>query len=260
MLKFLHLSDLHIVPPGIRLHGLNPQEQLDRCVADVVKRHSQAEFCVVTGDLTHGGDPIAYAVLRECLSRLPMPAHLLLGNHDDRKAFRDAFPNAPIDRHGFVQQAINTREGRLLLLDTSESGIPEGRLCERRLAWLKDRIEEQPEALLFLLLHHPPFRVGLQRMDNIRLLDDDLLFEVLSPHLARIRHLFIGHLHRMIAGSWRGISFSGVRGTSHQIELNLKTCNVASVCFDSPGYGVVMVSSDRIIVHFEEISKSIIGV
>lgn len=259
MLKFLHLSDLHLVPPGVRLHGLIPQEQLDRCVDDVIQKHSQAAFCVVTGDLTHGGDPIAYGVLRECLARLPMPVHLMLGNHDDRKAFREAFPNVPTDSHGFVQQAISTTEGRLLLLDTSEIGMPDGRLCERRLAWLKDRIEEQPESLLFLFLHHPPFRVGLQRMDSIRLLNGDILFEVLRPHLSRIRHFFVGHLHRMIAGSWRGIPFSGVRGTSHQIELDFKTSNVASVSFDSPGYGVVMVSSDSTIVHFEEISRSVMG-
>jgi 3',5'-cyclic-AMP phosphodiesterase len=116
-----------------------------------------------------------------------------------------------------VQQAFSTEAGRFVLLDTHEPGRADGTLCRRRLNWLDAELRADQATPLFLFLHHPPFRVGLQRMDRIRLLD------TLRPHLPRVRHLFIGHLHRTVAGSWHGIPFSGVRGTSHQIALDFIT-------------------------------------
>ena len=91
-------------------------------------------------------------------------------------------------------------------------------------------------------------------MDRIRLLDEELLLDTLRPHLPRVRHLFIGHLHRTVAGSWHGIPFTGVRGISHQIALDFITPDVAPVSFEAPGYGVVTVSPEAVVVHFEEVA------
>lgn len=66
--------------------------------------------------------------------------------------------------------------------------------------------------------------------------------------------MFIGHLHRTVAGSWHGIPFSGVRGTSHQIALDFITADVTPVSFELPGYGVVALSPEAVIVHFEEVA------
>ena len=53
-MRFLHLSDLHLVAPGATLHGLDPQDRLRRCVAHICALHADAAFVVLTGDLTHG--------------------------------------------------------------------------------------------------------------------------------------------------------------------------------------------------------------
>lgn len=108
MLTFIHLSDLHLVPSGQELHGLRPDERLASCVSHIAREHGDAAFCVVSGDLTHDGDPLGYAEAARILSDLPMPVHLMIGNHDDRGTFREAFPSAPYDQHGFVQQVIAT--------------------------------------------------------------------------------------------------------------------------------------------------------
>lgn len=164
-----------------------------------------------------------------------MPLHVTIGNHDSRAAF----PHAPVSEGGFVQEAFDTPEGRFIILDTHEPGRAEGGLCDRRLAWLKYQLRSG-SGPVFLSLHHPPFQVGLGRMDRIRLLDANPLLTALRPHLGRVRQLFVGHLHRALAGSWHGVPLSGFRGTNHQIALDFATQDVAPVSFEARGYGVVL--------------------
>ena len=85
------------MPRGTTLHKLNPCERLDACVKNIIQQHSDAEFCVITGDLTDRGDIKSYHDFREIIQRLPMPCHLLLGNHDHMQIFVEVFPNIPLD-------------------------------------------------------------------------------------------------------------------------------------------------------------------
>jgi 3',5'-cyclic AMP phosphodiesterase CpdA len=177
-----------------------------------------------------------------------MPVHLLLGNHDDRDNFLAAFPEAPRDRDGFVQQGFDTPAGRMILLDTKLPGTHAGGLCERRLAWLAEEMADG-EAPVFLFLHHPPLPVGIRRMDQIPLLHAAELARVVEPHRGRIRHIFHGHLHRPLSGSWRGIPFSSLRGTSHQVALNLAERPTVPGSHEPPAYGLVLATEEGVVVH-----------
>ena len=223
---------------------------------DIARRHgphgaAPAAFAVVTGDLTHHGEPEAYARLRAILAGMPCPVHLLLGNHDERDAFRAAFPDAPVDPQGFVQQAVETPVGRCLMLDTKVAGTHAGRLCRDRLDWLAARLAEDAGPVL-LFLHHPPYRVGIAGMDNIPLLDADALWEVLAPHRARIRHLFHGHLHRPLSGSWRGIPTSSLRGMAHQVALDFAELPRVPGSHEPPAYALVRATAEDIVVHVHD--------
>lgn len=210
----------------------------------------QAAFVLHTGDLTHWGAPEAYRALAAALDRLALPVHLLIGNHDDRSAFRAAFPETPCDPDGFVQSVIDTDEVRLILLDMHEPGTAAGRLCAARLRWLAARLAEQDGPVL-LALHHPPLRTGLRRMDATALADPEALWTVLAPHRTRIRHMLFGHLHRPVAGSWRGIPFSTLRGTAHQVAFDLARGPEQRVpgSHEPPAYGLVRIDSESVVVH-----------
>lgn len=248
-MKFIHLTDTHLVTPGAALYGLDPLARLEACVADIAANHSDAEFCIVTGDLAHQGKPDAYAALRRALAPLGMPVHLLLGNHDDRAAFRAAFPEAPVDGNGFVQSVVDVSAGALILIDSNEPGTACGHLCRDRLRWLADCLTDTGPRPVFLFLHHAPFDVGIPSMDRIRLRDGDILGEILLPHTRRIRHLFFGHLHRPLSGSWRGIPFSTLYGTNHQVALDFIRGDAVPGSHEPPAYAVVLAEGDRVLVH-----------
>jgi 3',5'-cyclic AMP phosphodiesterase CpdA len=248
-MKLIHITDTHFVCPGQRLFGLDPQARLDAAVDDINTHHANADLVVLTGDLAHWGEVPAYAALRRSLDRLAPPYVPLIGNHDDRAALRAEFPSAPVDANGFIQGRIDTPVGRLLFLDTNQPGTHAGWYCERRQAWLANELASSATAL-FLFMHHPPLELGLAAMDRIGLAHRDIVAEIVRPHRHRVRHLFFGHVHRPVSGSWHGIPFSTLRATNHQVWLDWAAAPESIPgSHEPPAYAVVLIGAETVVVH-----------
>jgi 3',5'-cyclic-AMP phosphodiesterase len=249
-MKLIQVSDLHFVPPGTRLFGIDPRERLAAAIEDINAKHADAELCLFTGDLADHGAPLAYGALREVLSDLRPPHRLLIGNHDDRANFTNAFPEAPRDDNGFVQSVVRASAGNLVLLDTHEPGSGAGSYCAVRQAWLRARIGESAGRPVYLFLHHPPFDIGIPSLDRIRLLEEHGLAEAIEG--ADIRHIFFGHVHRPVNGSWRGIPYSALRSTVHQVPLDFGDRRSMPYSYEPPAYNVILISRDLTVVHHHD--------
>ncbi|MDG2481645.1 MAG: phosphodiesterase [Alphaproteobacteria bacterium] len=247
-MKLIHVTDPHLVQPGGSLYGLYPDARFAAFVDDVNRSHGDAELCLITGDLTDLGEAEAYDLFAGELDRLVMPWRVILGNHDSRKNFRARFPACPVDDDGFVQDVVETSVGTLVLLDTNEPGIAAGRLCERRCAWLGRQLAAM-EGQVMIAMHHPPFDVGIPRLDQIGLQDQAAFAETVLPHRDRIRHIFFGHVHRPVSGSWQGIGFSTLRATAHQVALHFDVRESLPGSHEPPAYAIVLVRDDAVIVH-----------
>jgi 3',5'-cyclic AMP phosphodiesterase CpdA len=250
--KFLQLSDLHLTGDTQPLFGSSPRARLDAAIDSIVREHADAAFCLLTGDLADAGDARAYAELAAAIARLPMPAYALPGNHDDRQTLARTLPDAKIDASGFLQRAVDTACGRFLLLDTLVPGHPWGEYCEQRRAWLRDQLDDASVAHFWIVMHHPPLAVGIRSMDQYALREPEAFRALLAPHRHKIRHLFFGHLHRAIGGSWHGLPFSCVRSPNHQVALDLHTFPEVPGCQEAPGYGVVLIDKDSVVVHHHD--------
>jgi 3',5'-cyclic AMP phosphodiesterase CpdA len=247
-MKLIQVSDLHFVPPGVRLLGLDPRARLEACIADINANHADAELCLFTGDLADRGAPAAYRALREVLAGLELPYRLLVGNHDDRAAFRAVFPESPLDDAGFVQSVVRATAGDLVLLDTHEPGTGAGSFCAERQDWLRGRLAEAEGRPVYLFMHHPPFDIGIPSLDRIRLERPEGFAAALDGG-ANIVHLFFGHVHRPVSGSWRGIPFSALRSTVHQVPLDFETEAPVPYNHESPAYAVILIDDGRTVVH-----------
>ncbi|MHB0790083.1 phosphodiesterase [Bradyrhizobium sp. 5.13L] len=246
-MKIIQITDLHLVSIGDRLFDNDPGERLKSCLADVAKHHADAELCVITGDLAHHGQKGAYVRLREALEVLPMPVRLLLGNHDDRANFREVFAEAPVDSFGFVQSMLDAPAGRFLFLDTKRSGSHAGLYCEPRRAWLRARLEEAEGRPIYLFMHHPPLPVHFRPADEIMLDDGAAFGKILEEH--SIRHLFFGHVHRPITGSWQNIPFSTLRGLNHQLWLDFSHERGIPCSMEPPAYAIAFLNADAVVIH-----------
>jgi 3',5'-cyclic AMP phosphodiesterase CpdA len=251
-MKLIHLSDLHLTEARQPLFGSCPMERLDRAVESILHEHADAQFCILTGDLADDGSESAYGDLAKVLTRLPMPVYPMMGNHDEREAIRRQFPHLGVDASGFVQTVVDTAAGRFLFLDTLDSGFSWGRYCESRQAWLRKHLAESGNQPVWLAMHHPPLSLGIPSMDQYALRDHCVFWSIVEPYRHRIRHIFLGHLHRSIGGSWNGIPFSCVRSPNHQVALDLVTTDKVPGCHEAPGYAVILIGESSVVIHQHE--------
>ncbi|HVJ43528.1 MAG TPA: phosphodiesterase [Dongiaceae bacterium] len=256
MTKLIVFTDLHMLPEGGRIIGLDPYERLQNGVRHVNRCHADADRVICTGDLTHRGDPASYTRLREVLAELRMPYSLLLGNHDARGAFRAGFADIPVDEAGYVQSVVETPEGRLILLDTliePPHDFPDsaGYLCDARLAWLDRQLAEAGGRPCYIFMHHPPHDVGFPGMDEIKLVNDGAFYDLVHRR-GNVRHIFAGHIHRTISGSWRGIAFSIFKSPVHQQPMILNVADSSLSVAEPAAYGIILLRADGAVVHTED--------
>ena len=251
-MKIIQLSDLHLTEAGRALFGSRPLERLDAAIDSILREHADAEFCILSGDLADSGSEPAYRDLARAVARLPMPAYPMMGNHDDREAIRRPFPDLAVDESGFVQTAIETAAGRFLLLDTLDRGSTAGRYCAARREWLRGQLAAGGDGPVWLAMHHPPLALGIPSMDQYALREPSAFWAIVEPHRHRIRHIFCGHLHRSIGGSWNGIPFSCVRSPNHQVALDMVTADEVPGCHEAPGYAVILIDESSVVVHQQD--------
>ena len=244
-MKIIHLTDLHLPPPGKMLWGLDPYARLESALADIETLHADADLCVISGDLTDKGVPEAYTWLADRLERFPIKTIPMLGNHDDRETAKRMLPGLPVDANGFVQGAVDVPAGRLLFLDTFKGGTSAGQYCAARQEWLRSELAATGSPV-WIFMHHPPFDVGIPYMDRIKLDEDEAFGDLIEG--TTVRHIFFGHIHRACFVHWRGISCSSLPSLVHQVPLDRPALGT-SYSIEPPMYGVIILSTDGMIVH-----------
>jgi Icc protein len=248
-LKFIHLTDPHLVPGSALLYGRSPQSALREAVAHINAHHTDAAFVAITGDLAQAGAIDAYKDFRTIVGELAVPYHLALGNHDRRAAFAEIFPELFRLEQGYFQHAVRSDAALCVFLDTLNEGTSAGVYCDTRLAWLRSVLDAHRDDNVIVFMHHPPLDTGIGSMDRRGLAGRDALYECFASH-GRIRHIFFGHVHRPIHGTWKGIGYSCQRSTSHQVDLIFEAADETQASLEPPAYSVVLVDDEQLRVHF----------
>lgn len=230
------ISDLHVVARGKKLYQrIDTPAFLQRAVAHLNALDPRPDFVWITGDLVDQGSAAEYAHLRELLAPLRIPWALMPGNHDDRATLRQSFADQPyLPKNGeFLQYALDDLPVRLLALDTLIPGESGGRLCQARLDWLSDRLEERPDRPTVVAMHHPPFLTGLTEMDSINCNNSAALGALVAQH-PQIERILCGHVHRPMVVRWNGTVVTTAPATAHQVTLDLKEGSHTSWIMEPP--------------------------
>ncbi|MEM8569513.1 MAG: phosphodiesterase [Pseudomonadota bacterium] len=250
MLKFVVISDLHLVPEGALSRGIDTGERLERAIAHVNALHSDAAFCVFAGDLTDDGDVPSYRRLASMLEDLKPPCWMTLGNHDNRPAFLEVFDETQLSSARRVDLALDAKGYRVILLDTMEEGTDAGILRSEQINWLEGALDHAAGKPVVVVLHHPICALGTP-LDTMCLQDPAPLLAALRRH-GDVRQVISGHVHMSATGSCEGIPFTTISGNHYSMAPRLGGPISSMPRMEGPGQiGVVLAWPDRVVVHHE---------
>lgn len=238
-LLIAQITDLHVSRPGVLVNGrVDSHAHLERAVAQLAAADPAPDLILATGDLVDRGHPEEYARLRALLAPLAAPVFLIPGNHDDRTALVEAFPDHTyLPRRGILNYAIEDYPVRLLALDTTEPGLVGGVFGPERRAWLAEALAADRDRPTLLFMHHPPIATGMASMDEIGVAPADAaaLADIVRAH-PQVERVLCGHVHRSIQARWAGTLVSVAPSTAHQLALDLDPQGGSAFVMEPPGY------------------------
>lgn len=251
-MKLIWASDAHFTQTGPIL-GLDPVQRLECFIDHVLQCHSDADACLITGDLTENGTDAEYAALRPILDRLPMPVLPIPGNHDCRDLFRQHIALPDDAMTDFVQYPWDCDSHVLLCLDTLVEGEGYGKLCSERMNQIKAWLRQFHDRRLIIAMHHPPVALGLPMLDPNNLHDAEDLMAALSAH-GGVDQILCGHVHRMTHVMSHGLAITSLRSLLYQAPPSDPAWDWSTFAPapEPPGYALVRLERSGVKIHHEQ--------
>ncbi|MBN2791927.1 MAG: phosphodiesterase [Desulfuromonadales bacterium] len=226
------ISDLHITAQGRPAYGVaDTVSALERTVHHLNRLDPAPDVVLVSGDITDDGSLDGYIMTQSILAGLHAPVFLIPGNHDDKNALIQGFPEheylqtcLDVDRDAGICYSLDgIRFGlplEIIAIDSTFQGKHGGGMDSARLAWLDARLVSAPDRPAMIFMHHPPFPSGISHMDHEPFVNRQLLADILRRH-PRILGLSCGHIHRAIFTRFGGVKTSVCPGIGMQLVLDL---------------------------------------
>ena len=218
-----HLSDTHFLAEGAPLYGVvDTIARLDQALARLEERGGRVDAIVVTGDVADRGEEDAYRRVKAAVDplgvRFGCPVVWVMGNHDERSAFRRVLlEQQSDDRETPVDQVVDLDGLRLIALDSAVPGFHHGELTDTQLESLERELATPAPLGTVLALHHPPLPTPLGAMTVLELRGMERLEEVVRG--SDVRAVLGGHLHYPTAATFAGVPVFVAGATSYTMDL-----------------------------------------
>ncbi len=215
-LCFLHISDLHILAEEERRqYGADTGAILRQAVP--LMNALRPDFIIASGDLISDESEDSYRRLQSLLKSVEAPLHFMMGNHDERAAFRRVFsPDEPPSADP-VREAFERGGVRFLLLDSVLPGKVEGWISPRQLDWLDRELAARPDRPAWVFLHHQPLPIYIRWLDALGLRNREEFLSVLARH-PQVQVISYGHVHQVRRWRHRGVLFLSVPALAFQFS------------------------------------------
>ena len=247
-MNILQISDIHAARSNVAAFGERQAGgALRRTVEYLLDAPFRADLLVVTGDVSHDGSLESYALVREELGRLSVPALFVPGNHDSRRPMQEAglLPKDPESE----LRVVDAGEAVLLLADSTVPGRPRGRFLTLQQRAVLKALREAEGRPVFLFQHHPPFATGYTAMD-LPMIGRELFDEIFSyENLV----FCCGHLHAALEARIGKASAVICPPVFMEMEFDLTEEGGKKFYLTEPRFALHTVESGRVLTHFASV-------
>lgn len=218
-----HVSDTHLLDGGAPLGGAaDTVGALAQTAAQLARLGSALDAIVVTGDVADLGEADAYRRVRGLLEPLATAAGArlvwVMGNHDERDAFRVGLLDLPPADGAPVNHVVELDGLRVIAIDSSVPGYHHGDLDDQTLGWLDAVLADPAPRGSVLALHHAPLPTPIALMDVLELRRQPELAEVVRGRGVRL--ILGGHLHYATNGSFAGVPVAVAGATAYSMDVS----------------------------------------
>jgi len=193
--RILQITDCHLFADRRELRGIPTWPRLIAVLDEIRNRFSEFDCLVVTGDTAHDEIKETYTEFREALGELTDRVFLIPGNHDNRDAMVQVFPDRCRLADGHLTFQNRLGDWQLIGLDSHLPGEVAGRLGQAQINCLEESLSGTENRPVVLFVHHPPVLIHSHWVDEIGLEDGAELIRRVS-RFSNVKLICSGHVHQ----------------------------------------------------------------
>lgn len=213
-LQVVQVSDTHLfADESQELLGLRTADSLQVVLDQIRRLQPKPDLMLLTGDLSQDETPESYQFLQRLLHPLDLPTYWLPGNHDRLSVMEQALSDAPMSS----QKSFAAGGWNFILLNSTMPGKVYGQLSPGSLAWLEHQLQQLNPQPTVIGLHHPPFPVESDWVDQLSLRNAEAFFEVIDRY-PQVQLVLFGHIHQEFDHQRNGVRYLGTPSTCVQFK------------------------------------------
>ena len=193
-ISFIHITDTHLLDsPDGKLKGVNTLDSFTAILNESLLHHPEADFILLTGDLSQHGSKESYELLETALHACKLPVYAVPGNHDIPELLNQVIPASPTNG----MKIVKLHNVSLILLNSRIANENSGAIDQAQIEQLEDYLASSDSELSIIAIHHPPVSINSKWLDELGLRNRDEVMDVLSRHGHNIL-LLCGHIHQEV--------------------------------------------------------------
>ena len=239
-MKIIQISDLHLYESEKSLMDMGSfsspfsTEQSFQTIKKQLLQQDKKGLVIISGDIAQEPSKQAYQRIAKLLHDIPLPCYCIAGNHDKPEYLKRYLNSQNLHTVDYIDK----ENWRIIFLDTSKSGCPDGHLSTKQLMQLEERLDTEQHVLI--AMHHHPVPIHSKWMDDIRLQEPENFLRIINQH-PQIKAVIFGHIHQAFDEIHNNIRYLGSISTGIQFIPNQEDMTFSQ---QAPGYREINLNTD----------------
>jgi len=235
-MKIIQISDLHLYTSEKSLMDMgsysapfSTEKSFQRVYTALLQQKQNTDLIIVSGDIAEEPSKATYQRLAPQLEALNTPYYCIAGNHDRPEYIKE-----------FLQTAeyLDKEQWRIIFLDSSKAGYPDGHLSTTQLTQLKRNLHT--DRYILIIMHHHPIPIHSQWMDNLRLQKANHFLTLIQQY-PQVKAVVFGHIHQAFDETHKNIRYLGTVSTCIQFHSHQEKMLFSN---QAPGYREIHLYGD----------------